>query len=30
MVSQANAPATFPYANTVNMQQKYLQLWGLG
>jgi ABC-type sugar transport system substrate-binding protein len=30
MVSQSNAPATFPYANTVNMQQKYLQLWGLG
>jgi ABC-type sugar transport system substrate-binding protein len=29
MVSQANAPATFPYANTVNMQQKYLQLWGV-
>lgn len=30
MVSQSNAPATFPYANTVNMQQKYLKLWGLG
>jgi ribose transport system substrate-binding protein len=30
MVSAANAPATFPYANTVNMQQKYLKLWGLG
>jgi ABC-type sugar transport system substrate-binding protein len=29
MVNQSNAPATFPYSNTVNMQAKYLKLWGL-